>query len=333
VYIPPVTSIHVGSDASIWIGTQHGLARYRARSERGLTYKTLLESFPDLVDGEVYSIKQDARGIIWFCTNRGLFRFDGRDIAQYQTSSNLWVSQGKADSVYPDDDPQQRDFWRFNRTLGTPAWQYFDRNTSQWTLYNDSPRSGNENPVHEVLWTDSVAADLGTWDGDVFAGSVPIALSNLRMRVKPDDERIVSGGLPAVPRLPTGESTWRYLSMETEGMVLSQNRPWWTREGRLMPLPDQEAPYPGRYGEGEPVPKPPEQKFDETVFAYNPAAKVWLKWSARRTFSAIVRLRKISELEAIHPAIVDRVWQGIEKVRPAGVKVKLAVEEQIVRGE
>lgn len=333
VYIPPVTSIHVGLDASIWIGTQHGFARYRARLERG-TYKTLLESFPDLVDGEVYSIREDARGLIWFCTSRGLFRYDGRDIGQYQSASKLWVSQGRADSVYPADDPQQRDFWHFNRTLQTPAWQYFDRNTLLWTLYTDSPRSENEDPVLAVIWTDSVAADLGTWDGDAFvAGSVPVAITNLHMRVKPDDDRIISGGLPAVPRLPTGESTWRYLSMETVDMPVSANRPWWTREGRLMMPPDQVAPYPGRYGEGQPEPKPAEQIFDQTVFAYIPAAKVWLEWSARRPFSAIVRLRKVSASEAIHPAIVDRVWQGIEKVRPAGVKVKLAVEEQIVRGE
>ncbi|MBN1931239.1 MAG: hypothetical protein JW786_06485 [Desulfobacterales bacterium] len=331
VYLPPVTSIHVGLDASLWIGTRRGFARYRARPERGLTYKTLLEAYPDLADGEVYAIREDARGLVWFCTHRGLFRFDGRDIAQYQTGNERWVSQGRADSVYFTDDAAPRDFWRYNPTSST--WQYFNRNTRQWTVYADSPRSEDEDPVRVVQWTDSVAAELGTWDGDAFNSTGAVAIDDLRMRVKPTNERIVDGGLPAVPRIPVGESTWRYLSLETETMPVSLNRPWWTREGRLLPPPDQKAPYPGRYGENDPEPKPPEQIFDSTVFAYNPAAKVRLEWSGRRTFTAIVRLQKITANEAIHPAIIDRVWQGIEKVRPAGVKVKLAVEEQIVRGE
>ncbi len=353
VYLPPVTSIHVGPDASLWIGTQQGFARYRARPEHGLTYKTLLEAYPDLADGEVHAIREDARGLVWFCTSRGLFRFDGRDIAQYQTGSQRWVSQGRADSVYFTEDAAPRDFWRFHPA--SSSWQYFDRTTRQWTVYADSPRSENENPVHVVQWTDSIAAESGTWESEAFKSSGPVAINDLRMRVKPTNERIVDGGLPAVPRIPVGESTWRYLSLETETMPVSVSRPWWTREGRLLPPPDlepvsvdrpggtredrlfpprdQDAPYPGRYGENDPEPEPPEQIFDSTVFPYTPAAKVWLEWSGRRTFTAIVRLQTITADETVHPAIIDRVWQGIKKVRPAGVNVKLAVEEQIVRGE
>lgn len=331
VYLPPVTSIHVSLDASLWIGTKQGFARYRARSERGLTYKTLLEAYTDLVDGEVYTIHEDARGLVWFCTSRGLFRYDGRDIAQFQSGTGRWVSQGRADSLYEgDQDAKPRDFWRFNRTLDTPAWQYFDRNTSQWTGFTDSPRSGNENAVRVVAWTDSVAADLGTWNGDEFNSTAPVPLVDLRMRVKPSDERIVDGGLPAVPRLPVGDSTWRYLSLETAGMPISPNRPWWTREGRLVPPEDQPAPYPARYSIKFPTLSA--DWFGEVVFAYKPAAKVWFEWSGGRTFTAIVRLQKLSPDESIHPAILDRVWQGIDKVRPAGVKVMLAVEEQIMRG-
>ncbi|MCP4115982.1 MAG: hypothetical protein GY737_11355 [Desulfobacteraceae bacterium] len=333
VYLPPVTSLHAGPDASIWIGTEHGFARYRARSERGLTYKTLLEAYPDLAGGEVYSIREDARGLVWLCTLRGLFRYDGRDMSQYQAGSGRWVSQGRADCVYPTDDGSPRGFWRFNRNLDPPDWQYFDGNTRQWTLYTETPRSEAEDPVRAVLWTDSVAGELGTWDGEVFITAAPVAMDDLAMRVKPTGERIVVGGLPAVPRIPVGESTWRYLSLESGDMPVSVSRPWWTREGRLLPPPDQQAPYPGRYGENDPDPKPPEQTFDNTVFAYNPAAKVWLEWAGRRTFTAIVRLMKISGDEVIHPAILDRVWHGMERVRPAGVKLKLAVEEQIVRGE
>jgi hypothetical protein len=47
----------------------------------------------------------------------------------------------------------------------------------------------------------------------------------------------------------------------------------------------------------------------------------------------MVRLQKRMPDEAIHPAIVDRVWQGIQLVRPAGVRVLLAIEDDIVRGK
>jgi hypothetical protein len=333
VYLPLVTSLHAGSDASIWIGTDHGFARYRARSERGLTYKTLLEAYPDLADEAVYSIREDARGLVWFCTHRGLFRYDGRDLSQYQAGSDRWVSQGRADSVYATDHGSPRDFWRFNRNLDTPNWQYFDDNTRQWTGYTGTPRSEDEDPVGTVLWTDSVTGELGTWEGDLFTPASPVSMDDLGMRVKPTHLRIIDGGLPAVPRIPVGKSTWRYLSREPGDMPVSENRPWWTREGRLLPESDQDAPYPGRYGENDPEPKPPEQTFDNTVFAYNAVAKVWLEWAGRRTFTAIVRLLKITGDEAIHPAILDRVWQGMERVRPAGVKLQLAVDEQIVRGD
>ena len=52
-----------------------------------------------------------------------------------------------------------------------------------------------------------------------------------------------------------------------------------------------------------------------------------------RAVSVLVRLFKRNVGEAIDPAIIDRVWQGIERVRPAAVDVRLAVEGQIVRGE
>ena len=76
---------------------------------------------------------------------------------------------------------------------------------------------------------------------------------------------------------------------------------------------------------------PPESDFDLAVFAYNPAARVWFEWQARRPLSVLVRLKKIAPDETIDPAVVDRVWQGIQQVRPAGVSVRLAVEEDIVK--
>ncbi|MDX2504023.1 MAG: hypothetical protein QNL62_06050, partial [Gammaproteobacteria bacterium] len=110
--------------------------------------------------------------------------------------------------------------------------------------------------------------------------------------------------------------------------------PSWTQEGRLLlPLEDlaeNVSPYPGRYNVDEPV-KPEGWDFED-VFAYLPAAKVWFEWQPVQLFTAVVRLLKRSQEDDIDPAIIDRVWQGIQRVRPAGLKVMLAVEQSIVRG-
>jgi hypothetical protein len=150
------------------------------------------------------------------------------------------------------------------------------------------------------------------------------------VRVKPSEDRIVTGGLPAVPRMPKGTSTWRYLSMEEEGMAISGNRPWWSREGRLFYETTRNAPFPARYDKKFPTAS--SDWFGEVVFAYKPAAKLWLEWAPRRLLTALVRLQKRTEDEAVAPAVLDRVWQGIQRVRPAGVRIALAVDREIVRG-
>jgi hypothetical protein len=139
--------------------------------------------------------------------------------------------------------------------------------------------------------------------------------------------------------MPAGESVWRYLSIEPDDLVEPAERPAWTMEGRLLPPPpDREAPYPGRY-DRDPAAAPivPDQAapltgFDDAVFAYNPSARVWFSWEPRKPVSVLVRLKKRSPAERIDPAVIDRVWQGMQQVRPAGVRTLLAVEEDIVRG-
>ena len=106
-----------------------------------------------------------------------------------------------------------------------------------------------------------------------------------------------------------------FLSLEPEGLEEPEERPSWTIEGRLLPPPDLPAPFPGRYDLPEP---PPSGIFDEAVFAYDPAARVWFEWNARRPLTVAARLQRRSIGENIDPAILDRVWQGIQQVRPAG---------------
>jgi hypothetical protein len=106
--------------------------------------------------------------------------------------------------------------------------------------------------------------------------------------------------------------------------VEPEDRPSWTIEGRLLPPPDGEAPEEGRYD----LPS----GFDGAVFAFNPAARVTYNWEPRRPMTVLARLKQLSANDHIDPAIIDRVWQGIQQVRPAGVRAALAVEEEVVRG-
>jgi hypothetical protein len=118
--------------------------------------------------------------------------------------------------------------------------------------------------------------------------------------------------------------------MEPPNVVPPGPTPWWSSEGRLFPPPpDLDAPGEGRFDVTTP---PPESDFDSAVFSYNPAARVWFEWQPQHPLSVLVRLKKVAPDETIDPAIVDRVWQGIQQVRPAGVRVRLAIEEDIVKG-
>lgn len=330
-FLPTVRAIQRGPDGALWLGTEQGLARYVAHPVRGLSYTTQLEAFPDLLPadetGGVYAIRPDERGHLWFCTGRGLLRYDGSDLHQWQTDQ--WVSLGRADQLYQPT-AVERGAWRFNREQA--RWQSFAPKSNLWTPFAGALRTTAEAEVRSVLWVDQVVGDLGAWDGATFTPreiNATVDPAALQVRFKPDEITIVPGGIPAIPRLPLGVSTWRYLRLEETDSERPEQRPLWTEEGRLLPLPtDRAAPPPGRYDQTLP---PPASDYDEAVFAFPPAAQVWMSWASAPAFSVLVRLQKISTSETLDPAILDRVWQGMNQVRPAGVRLALAVGEAVVR--
>ncbi len=344
VFLPPVRVIRRGPDSSLWLGTDHGIARYRARPTGGLAYTTLLEAFPDLATGRVFAIEEDARGTLWFATGQGLFRFDGRDWWQARKGEGDAVALVRLGAA---EEPEQPVFWRFR----AGSWERLDSAAKAPGWVPHVPASVPAEPaVHTLLWTRQAVADLGTWDEGTSAftrtGEAP---GKLRSRYKPDESRIVDGGLPAVPGLPPGRSVWRYLALESAAVPEPQGRPAWTVEGRLLPpLPDpgRVAPQEGRYSQSRRHVQGRERldpgagfdafdvfdAFDGAVFAYPPEARVWFAWEERHAPAVLVRLQTTAPGEAIDPAVLDRVWQGIQQVRPAGVRALLAVDEVIVRG-
>ncbi len=326
VGLPAVMAVLSGPDASLWLGTENGIARYRARPVRGLTYETILEAYPDLCIDPVHAIRLDQRGLVWFCTGRGLFRYDGRDLWHHQDPD--WKQLGRADSVYHHPtEIRPRGAWWFRRS--TQEWQRFDE-------IDPAPlRTPEADPVTALCWTDGVMAELGVWDGSSFAAKEEVPQTDLQLRFKSAADRILPGGIPAVPRMPLKKSVWRYLQMEDLGDDFPQG-PAWTTEGRFIagpPGPDapkvimhKEAP--GRYDIERP---PPPSWYNAAVFAYEPVVRCWFSWQVEQVLTVLVRLKKRDAGDEIDPAILDRVWTGMQQVRPAGVQVRLAVEEEMVR--
>lgn len=324
--LPQVASLCLADDDTLWIGSNEGLARYRARKEADLVYRTVLEGYSDLIDGAVNHIQQDEHGIIWLSSDNGLLRYDGRDLAIFDFTDNVWQQLGEADSIYRDDKKQSRSVWRYNRSL--TQWETFDYVAKQWVAYSQAALLEIQS-IRHCLLIDTVRAELGTLTGTEFAKTADVDPTHVVMRCKPDHTRIVDGGVPCIPRMPTGTSYWRYLAIEPSTLVDSTDLPWWSIEGRLVPPPDHDAPYPGRFQIKDLTPF----QLDQMVFAYNPAAKVKFLWENNKPLRVLVRLLKRDKDDVIDPAIIDRVWHGINKVRPAGVNIRLAVDEKIVRGE
>ena len=328
--LPPIRTIAMSADQSLWLGADEGLARYYARHEQDLLYRALLEGYTDLIPGVVHQLVTDDRGMLWITTDQGLFRYDGRDIAQYLMAESHWRQMGRADSVYLNPLAYEpRGQWRYNRV--DEQWEMFDFSAGRWSNSALPVRSAGADPVNQMLLTDSLIGHLGTWDGSEFTPTSQVPPELLLMRCKPDQQTIVNGGPAFIPTLPSGQSTWRYLQLEPEVVTPPDpaGLPWWSREGRLFPPPEMEDVFPGRYRTDQ---QSVDGRFDESIFAYLPSAMITMIYSNPLALAVCVRLFKRTPEDAIDPAIVDRVLKGINKVRPAGVPVALAVEGKIIKG-
>ena len=307
-FLPPVTALLRTPDQSLWIGTERGLARYRARRHRG-AYATRLDAFPELGSGTVNALALDERQRLWAATDRGLLLFDG---------AHWFQARGGALQRLP----------AAGHAAAETTWR-FDRAADEWqsALAGDpagfrhkpvAPVTSAEDPVTAILWSDGVVAEL---DGKPAPGRV-------LGRIKPDPTRILDMAIPAIPRLPPGGADFRYLRYLAAEPPAPKTLPAWTAEGRLLtPRGLAPAPHEGRHlaiHAAAPV---------EPVFAYNPAAKVHFRVAARLPFSVTVRLEKLAADDVLPPPVVARLRGAIAMVRPAGVRVRLAHGEDPVEGE
>ena len=320
IFMPGVNAVLRGRDAALWFGTGHGIACYRATPVRGLSYRTHLTAFPELGAGSVRTIREDQAGVLWFSCENGLFRFDGVQWQRLEEKKLTLVPgmESRMDDARP---------WRFHRARS--EWQVYDFNHSAWLTVPDADAPAHSVNAYDIIWTTGAVAAIGKWNGEVFAKDSGNDHLTLRMRYKPaasGERQIVDGGIPGIPALPPGESTWRYLRLEDEHEKTSSNRPTWTGEGRLIPPPtDAGEAVTGRFSSA-PLPL---SDFDDSVFAFRPCARVWFQWQARDPLTMQVRLKA----DNMEPEVLDRLWQGIQQVRPAGARVELVLNSRIARGE
>lgn len=317
VFLPGVTALCRGPDASLWIGTEAGLARYRARGARA-TYATRLEAFPELGTGPVHALAIDERQRLWAGTARGLLVHDGFDWFQ---------ARGGALARLPRPARPADLAWRFDRASG--AWQSARAGGAAGFQSNASDPITTEEPaVTAIAWTDMAIARLGSRDaGGRFQPDPEAVPGPLRARLKPTPDRILDGPRPVLPRLPPGPSDWRYLALEEPAPPVPRAFPAWTREGRLLPPPEEAAaPAEGRFLAAAAI-----AELDR-VFAYDPAARVTFRWQPRAALSITVRLARETSEEVLPAPVLDRVFDAVQRVRPAGARVVLAHGETVVRG-
>lgn len=344
--VAAATQLALTPDGSLWIGNATGLARYYAcPQESGHAYQTVLEAFPDLCTA-VRQLQVDERGMLWIGAAEGLLRFDGRDFAQYDFTAHQWQPLGQANTAYLDEvTAEPRSHWRYSR--GDTRWERFHPRQKRFTGDAPALRTQAGEPVQTVLFTQSVIAELGQYDGATFTAQSPVNHTELRVRVKPDQTRILEGGLAALPRPLTAASSWRYIQLEPGEFIAPDARPWWSTEGQLFLEPHARLPWPGHFRGDASIFKQDAHSFDPdttntsevfhpvlsseaAIFIYPPSAQVWMEWPRLPRLGVQVRLFKRSG-QPVDPAITDRVWASLQRARGATVPIALLVEGAVIK--
>lgn len=332
--LPAVRALAATPDGWLWLGTAAGLARWGVAGERFDAAQraadgrsTRLHAYPDLGTGPVHGLAVDHRGVLFVAGSSGLLRCTGRDLAQMDFSQNRWLPLGRAGAEYPDEITEQpRAHYRWNRA--DAQWERFDARRGRFARAALAARTAASDPCAAWLELPGVHAETGTDDGTAFTPTGTVPAADLRVRVKPDETRIVDGGLPCLPAHQPG-AAWRYLQLEPAPLAVPQGRPWWSCEGRLFPPPTRNAPWPGRFRDAASV-FALDGLYDDAVWTYLPSARVALEWTVAPAIGVRVHLLRRRPDELIADALTARVWQLIARARAAGVPLALTVEGRTV---
>lgn len=329
--LPPLSALATTADGSLWLGGPAGLARWHVADGEG----TRLEAFAELI-GAVHALTLDERGLLWIGADNGLFRFDGRDLARHDFDAGAWIAEGRADTAYPSEiSSEPRGHWQYDRAQSRwLRWRSRERRFGDAGL---AERLGSDLAIAAALFAPTVRAELGTWDaaGTQFTAAADLAPDSLRLRIKPDELRIVDGVAPWLPP-PGGRSDerWRYLQMIGPAPTPpAAGGDWWSKEGQLFPAPARRAAVPGHFRTDPAFLADPdgEGQFGNAAFSYPPSAKLWALRLLPPAAGIRIRLCLADPGAAADPALAERVWNLIERARPAGVPLQLMVEGRIVK--
>jgi len=288
---------------------------------------TRLHAYPDLGTGAVQALAVDHRGVLFVAGASGLLRCTGRDLAQMDFSQNRWLPLGRAGAEYPDEITEQpRAHYRWNRA--DAQWERFDARRGRFARAALALRTAVSDACTAWLELPGVHAETGTDDGTAFTPTGVVPAAELRVRVKPDETRILDGGLPCLPAHLPG-AAWRYLQLEPAPLAVPEGRPWWSCEGRLFPPPERSAPWPGRFRDAASA-FALDGLYDAAVWTYLPSARVALEWTVAPAIGVRVHLLRRQPDELIADALTARVWQLISRARAAGVPLALTVEGRTV---
>lgn len=329
--LPTLDHITRTPEGSLWLGGPEGLARWFA-AEDGTTR---LAAFPDVIAGPVRRLRVDDRGRLWIAADTGLFSFDGRDLAQHEHTTARWLPLGDAEHIHADAlGSAPRHFWRWEPVLA--QWQRLDPATRRFADPALAVRAAPADAVADVLHRPALRAALGNWDGQQFTASSAVPADQLRLRLKPDEQRIVDGGLPHLPPDAPG-ATWRYLEMHANPVppanLATLNRPWWTTEGQLFLPPDRLAAVPGHHRDAASFAADPqgEGQFDRSAFSYPATARLWVQHAVAPAIGIRIRLNLPDPGQPIDPALAQRVWDLVHRARPAGVPLQLMAEGVVLK--
>jgi ligand-binding sensor domain-containing protein/serine phosphatase RsbU (regulator of sigma subunit) len=77
-----IIDVYIDKAGEIWLGTQAGVARFKNDMIVESTEIPLQKSF-------IHKVYQDNKGVYWFCSDDGLFRYDGKELKGFSGSRGL----------------------------------------------------------------------------------------------------------------------------------------------------------------------------------------------------------------------------------------------------
>ena len=328
--LPAVRALAVTPDGWLWLATAAGLARWGVASASGSSAErvadgrtTRLHAYPDLGIGPVHALTVDARGVLYIAGEAGLLRATERDLAQMDFTQGRWLPLGRAGAEYPDE-ITERPRAHYRWSTADARWERYDARRGRFAPADLPQRVAESVPCAAWLPLPAMVAQLGSDDGSVFAPSGAVPPADITLRVKPDDTRIVSGGMPYLPPHQFG-AQWRYLQIEPDTLAVPDGRPWWSCEGRLFPPPARSAAWPGHYRDAA-SPFALDGRFEDAVWSYLPSVRLALAWAAAPAIGVRIHLLRRAPDERVPDAVSARVWRLIVRARAAGVPLALVVD-------